>query len=52
MTATRLNAQETQLFNSSIADNIAYGAPPHTEEELREAAIAAQAHDPPALTTD
>jgi len=37
-------SQDTQLFNSSIAENIAYGAPPHTEEELREAAIAAQAH--------
>ena len=37
-------SQETQLFNSTIAENIAYGAPEHTREELLAAATAAQAH--------
>tara|TARA_B110001452_G_scaffold192693_1_gene162693 strand:+ start:200 stop:1837 length:1638 start_codon:yes stop_codon:yes gene_type:complete len=37
-------SQETQLFNTTIAENIAYGAPEHTREELLAAATAAQAH--------
>eukprot|EP00965_Chrysotila_dentata_P095303 3150132-Pleurochrysis_carterae.AAC.2 len=36
--------QETQLFNATIAENIAYGAPAHTEAELLRAAESAQAH--------
>ena len=38
-------SQETQLFNSTIAENIAYGAGEHTHEELIEATRAAQAYD-------
>ena len=34
-------SQETQLFNATIRENIAYGAPPHTDAELAEATRAA-----------
>jgi len=37
--------QETFLFSSSIRDNIAYGNPDATEEEIIEAAKRAQAHE-------
>lgn len=36
--------QETWLKSASIRDNIAYGKPDATEEEIREAAIKAHAH--------
>lgn len=37
--------QEVILFNKSIFDNIAYGKPDASEEEVRNAAKAANAHD-------
>jgi ATP-binding cassette subfamily B multidrug efflux pump len=37
--------QETNLFSGSIRDNIAYGRPDATMEEVRNAAKAAAAHD-------
>ncbi len=37
--------QETQLFSGSIRDNIRYGAPDASDEEVREAASAANATD-------
>ena len=37
-------SQETQLFNTTIGENIGYGAAPHTHEEMVAAASAAQAH--------
>lgn len=36
--------QETNLFSGTIRDNIAYGRPSATQEEVEEAAQAAQAH--------
>ncbi|AGC42489.1 efflux ABC transporter permease/ATP-binding protein [Myxococcus stipitatus DSM 14675] len=38
-------AQEPQLFSCSIADNIRYARPDATQEEVEEAARAANAHD-------
>ncbi len=38
-------AQEPLLFSSSIADNIRYGRPEATDEEIRAAAKLANAHD-------
>ncbi len=38
-------SQETQLFNASVAENIAYGTEDASEEEIYAAARAAQAHD-------
>ena len=38
-------SQETQLFNATIQENIAYGAPPHTDAELAEATRAACASE-------
>ena len=38
-------AQETQLFNMSVEENIAYGVDSYTQEELMEAAKLANAHD-------
>lgn len=38
-------AQDTLLFNDSVSANIAFGCPDATEEQIRQAAIAAQAHD-------
>ena len=38
-------SQETQLFNATIRENIAYGAPPHTDAELAEATRAACASE-------
>lgn len=38
-------AQDTLLFNDSVAANIAFGRPEATEEEIVNAAKAAQAHD-------
>lgn len=38
-------AQETQLFNMTIEQNIAYGVSDYTREELYEAAKLANAHD-------
>jgi len=38
-------SQDIFLFNSSIADNIRYGRPTATDEEVFEAAKAAQIHD-------
>lgn len=37
--------QETTLFSGSIRDNIAFGKPDATEQEIEAAAQAAQAHD-------
>lgn len=37
--------QETTLFSGSIRDNIAFGRPEASQEEVRAAAEAAQAHD-------
>jgi ATP-binding cassette subfamily B protein len=37
--------QETMLFSSTIRENIAYGKPDATDEEIREAARRANAHD-------
>ncbi|KAJ1638521.1 P-loop containing nucleoside triphosphate hydrolase protein, partial [Pavlovales sp. CCMP2436] len=37
--------QETQLFNASIEDNIAYGLASYTQEQMIAAARQAQAHD-------
>lgn len=37
--------QDVLLFNDSIADNIAYGRPDATQEEIEAAARAANAHD-------
>ncbi len=37
--------QETTLFASSIQENIGFGRPKASFEEIREAAVAAQAHD-------
>jgi subfamily B ATP-binding cassette protein MsbA len=37
--------QETILFNDSIYNNIAYGSPKATQEEIEQAARAANAHD-------
>jgi len=42
---TGVVSQETQLFNTTIAENIGYGAPPHSHEAMLAAAAAAQAHD-------
>ena len=36
--------QDTWLFNGTIRDNIAYGKPDATDEEIKNAAYAAQAH--------
>lgn len=38
-------AQDTLLFNDTVAANIAFGRPEATEEEIANAAKAAQAHD-------
>ena len=38
-------AQDTQLFNSSIEDNIAYGRDPYTMEDVKHAAREANAHE-------
>ncbi len=38
-------AQEPLLFHRSIADNIAYGRPGATPEQVRDAAVKASAHD-------
>lgn len=38
-------AQDTLLFNDSVSANIAFGCPNATEEQIRQAAMAAQAHD-------
>lgn len=40
-----LVAQETVLFNDSVRQNIAYGKPDATEDEIQEAARVAYAHD-------
>ena len=40
-----LMAQQTYLFPTTIAENISYGRPGATEDEIRTAAIAANAHD-------
>jgi len=37
--------QDTVLFSTSVAENIAYGRPGASEEEIREAARQAKAHD-------
>ncbi|MCK4284356.1 MAG: ABC transporter ATP-binding protein, partial [Candidatus Brocadiae bacterium] len=37
--------QEPFLFNTSIKENIAYGKPEATDEEIRAAAVKAEAHD-------
>ena len=37
--------QETVLFNDTVADNISYGMPAATPEEIRAAAAEAMAHD-------
>ena len=37
--------QQTMLFSGTIADNIRWGKPDATQEEIEEAAKAAQAHD-------
>jgi ABC-type multidrug transport system fused ATPase/permease subunit len=37
--------QDTFLFSTTVAENIAYGAPSATPEQIVEAAIRAQAHD-------
>ncbi|MCG6893858.1 MAG: ABC transporter ATP-binding protein/permease, partial [Desulfobacteraceae bacterium] len=37
--------QEPILFNDTVRNNIAYGKPDATDEEIRQAAIAAYAHD-------
>jgi ABC-type multidrug transport system fused ATPase/permease subunit len=37
--------QDVLLFGGSIAENIAYGKPGATEDEIREAALKANAHD-------
>jgi len=37
--------QETYLFGSTVRDNIRFGSPDATEEQVIEAAIAAHAHD-------
>jgi len=38
-------SQETYLFHASIADNLRYARPDATDDELREAAVAAGIHD-------
>ncbi|MFM9372664.1 ABC transporter ATP-binding protein [Streptomyces sp. Da 82-17] len=38
-------SQETYLFHASVADNLRFAKPDATDEELREAARAAQIHD-------
>ncbi|MFW5473415.1 ABC transporter ATP-binding protein [Knoellia sp. CPCC 206450] len=38
-------AQDVYIFSGSVADNIAYGRPEATREEVREAAVAAAAAD-------
>ena len=38
-------AQDTLLLNDSVSANFAFGCPNATEEQIRQAAIAAQAHD-------
>ncbi|MDR1207430.1 MAG: ABC transporter ATP-binding protein/permease [Rickettsiales bacterium] len=38
-------SQDVFLFNGSIADNIKYGAPDATGKEIKDATIAANAHD-------
>jgi len=38
-------AQDVYIFSGSVADNIAYGRPDATREEVREAAVAAAAAD-------
>ncbi len=40
-----LVSQDVFLFHGSVADNIAYGKPDATAEEIREAAQTAEAHD-------
>jgi ATP-binding cassette subfamily B protein len=37
--------QETFLFSATVAENIAYGKPPATREEIERCARAAQAHE-------
>jgi ATP-binding cassette subfamily B multidrug efflux pump len=37
--------QETVLFSGTVRDNIRYGRPDASEEEVRAAAVAAEAHD-------
>ena len=37
-------SQETQLFNTTIAENIGYGAAEHSREQMIAAATSAQAH--------
>lgn len=36
---------QTELFNASVAKNIAYGNPRATEDQIREAAVLANAHE-------
>jgi ABC-type dipeptide/oligopeptide/nickel transport system ATPase component len=43
--AVALVAQEPVLFSATVADNIAYGRPRSTREEIQAAAEAANAHD-------
>ncbi|MEA2009909.1 MAG: ABC transporter ATP-binding protein [Actinomycetota bacterium] len=43
--ATALVSQDVFLFHGSVADNIAYGKPGATADEIREAARTAEAHD-------
>ncbi|MBR4739370.1 MAG: ABC transporter ATP-binding protein [Bacteroidales bacterium] len=38
-------AQDTLLFNDSVSANIAFGCPGATAEQIRQAAMTAQAHD-------
>jgi len=38
-------SQDVFLFDGSIADNIKYGSPDATQEQIRAAAVAANAHD-------
>ncbi len=40
-----LVTQQTILFNDSVKNNIAYGSPGRSEQEIIEAAISANAHD-------
>ena len=43
--ATGLVSQDTQLFNATLRENIGYGTPSFTQDELEAAARAAQAHE-------
>ena len=44
-TQTGIVLQETTLFSGSIRENIAFGKPEATDDEIIAAAVAAQAHD-------